>query len=328
VAAELDGLPGVRTTEVGFDGRSDLVLFEVDRGHRDEVWGVRTIEDLYVEVGRSLRADGDRPHQIAGRIWRPDRVEKALSVWAADVRPLAGTMSFRVIARVLQERSFRRTDLRRALTQAISRDRPKWQGADPAQLEVWVSEYRPGQFVAGLRLSDVAMRQHEGRDVERSGALRPTVAAMMVSLAGSAEGVLLDPCCGSGTILGEALAAGWTDVHGSDIDPEAVVIARRNAPKAQVTAHDVRALDRPDGSVAAVVSNLPFGRQYTVQGDDAGWLASALAEMARVVRPGGRVVLLVPGIPAAGGPASLRLARREPIRLLGTKTTLWVFDRR
>jgi hypothetical protein len=36
------------------------------------------------------------------------------------------------------------------------------------------------------------MRQHGGRDAERRGALRPTVAAAMVRLAGKARGVLLD----------------------------------------------------------------------------------------------------------------------------------------
>ena len=64
-------------------------------------------------------------------------------------------------------------------------------------------EYQPGKIVAGLRVSDLRMRQHEGRDIERSGALRPTVAAAMVHLAGKPDGILLDPC-GSGTILAEA----------------------------------------------------------------------------------------------------------------------------
>jgi 23S rRNA G2445 N2-methylase RlmL len=68
---------------------------------------------------------------------------------------------------------------------------------------VWVVEYQPGKIVAGLRVSDLRMRQHEGRDIERSGALRPTVAAAMVHLAGKPDGILLDPC-GSGTILAEA----------------------------------------------------------------------------------------------------------------------------
>jgi hypothetical protein len=81
------------------------------------------------------------------------------------VRPLAGAMTFRVIARVLQERSFLRTDLRHQLTRAIQRDRPRWRVEDPAQIEVWVSEYAHGRLVAGLRLSDERMRHDGGRVV-------------------------------------------------------------------------------------------------------------------------------------------------------------------
>ena len=326
VIKELNALNGVQVTDSGFDGRSDFILFEVDRGFRDLVWSVHTVEDIFVEVGRTMRSSGDRPHWIAGRIWRPERVQRALSVWADEVRPLAGSMTFRVIARVLQERSFKRTDLRRHLHNAISDDKPKWTFADPAQVEVWISEYRQGRLVAGLRLSDVSMRQRDGREVERSGALRPTAAAAMVTLAGEPSGVLLDPCCGSGTILREAATAGWSP-QGSDLDPEAVDIARKNVPDIPIQRADARRLDLEDGSVAACVSNLPFGQQYEVQGGMQEWLHTVLAEMARVTRPGGRVVLLSPNIPRAAVPSDLRMRDRYPIRLLGTKTTIWAYDR-
>jgi tRNA G10 N-methylase Trm11 len=264
---------------------------------------------------------------VAERLWRPDQVERALSVWSAAVQPLSRAMTYRVVARVLQERTFLRTDLRRAMTDAIAADRPKWRVADPAQLEIWVSEYQPGKVIAGLRLSDATMRQHDGRAAERSGALRPTVAAMMVSLAGQHAGTLLDPCCGAGTILREATASGWPQVRGGDIDPDAVAIARRNVPSARIDEWDVRHLDLADGSVSAVVSNLPFGRQYEVKESMRDWLADVLSELARVTQGGGRLVLLAPSIPAAATPPAIRQVSRDAIRLLGTRTALWVYDR-
>jgi precorrin-6B methylase 2 len=327
VARQLRGMPGIHVTDTGFDGRSDLVLIEVERGHREPLWSLRTTEDLFVEVGRTMRSGSDSPRVIAERIWRPRGAEKALSVWSADGRPLTRVMTYRVIARVLQERTFMRTDLRRALTHVVAANRPKWRIGDPAQVEIWVSEYQTDQIIGGLRLSGASMRQHDGRDVERSGALRPAVAAMMVSLAGEPGDTLLDPCCGSGTVLREAATVGWSRVRGGDIDPEAVDIARRNASSAQVDQWDVRHLDLPTASVSAVVSNLPFGLQFEVEGSMSRWLADALDEMTRVTRPGGRLVLLAPNMPTDVRPACVHLLSRDTIRLLGTPTALWVFSR-
>jgi tRNA G10 N-methylase Trm11 len=235
-------------------------------------------------------------------------------------------MSYRGIVRVLDERSFLRKDLKLELDLAVAADRPKWRTADPAQLEVWVLEYAHGRMVAGLRLSSVTMRQHGGRSAERHGALRPAVAAAMVQLAGEPEGILLDPCCGSGTILKEATAAGWIP-HGTDIDPEAVQTSRKNAPGAVVEVGDARDIGMADGSVGAWVSNLPFGHQFEIGGDPEKWVKTVLHEAGRLIRRGGRVVLLAPRISCRSIPPHLQIIERVPIRLLGLKTSIWAFAR-
>jgi 23S rRNA G2445 N2-methylase RlmL len=325
VGRELERLPATRVHDTGFDGRADVIL--LDSARPGGVLRLRLAEDVFVEVGRTLRSDGDDPRWISQRIWRPERLRRALSVWTREVRPLPAKTTFRVIARVVQERSFLRTDLRRNLTSAILWSQPRWKTADPGVLEVWITEYRPGRFVAGLRLSDARMRQHDGRDVERPGALRPTVAAAMVQLAGPPGLPLLDPCCGSGTILREALARGW-EVFGVDSDPAAVTASRRNASGAEVRLGDARALPFAEASIGACVCNPPFGQQYQVPGDADEWLRSALTELARVTRPGGCVLVLAPEIPGPLHPRQLSLAQRYPIRLLGRRATIWAFSRR
>ncbi len=252
-------------------------------------------------------------------------LERALSVWTRFTRPLSSSMTYRVIARVVDETRFKRTELRDAVTRTVAAHRPRWRVEDPADLELWVLEYQRASFVAGLRLSDKQMRQHGGgRATERQGALRPVVAAAMVRLAGESAGRLLDPCCGSGTILEEALSAGWEAV-GTDIDPEAVAVAQDNVPRVPVDRADVLALPHDDATFDAVVSNLPFGRQFQVN-DPARWLVRAMAEMARVTRPGGRVVVLVPP-PIPRELPGLTLTDTYPLRLLGVSTRIWVFDR-
>jgi SAM-dependent methyltransferase len=325
LAHEVKTVLGGSVRARGFDGRADVCVFDLPSSRVSELRSLSVAEDVFVEIGRTLRSEGDNPRWIANRIMKRGRVERAA---AAVGRPLGRDgrgPTYRVIARVQSERAFRRTDLRRAMTTSVSKLFPNWRHADPAELEIWTIEYQPGRFVSGLRASDTRMRQRGGRKVERRGALRPTVARAMVALTGDC-GRLLDPCCGSGTILVEALRAGCTAV-GTDIDAEAVKAARRNAPHAEVRQADVRQLPFADAGFDAVVSNLPFGQQYGVDEPMKRWLAHACEEVARVIRPGGRAVLLAPELPASALPAALTVTAKTSIKLLGVSSTIWQLDR-
>jgi SAM-dependent methyltransferase len=324
---ELSRLPGVDVLETGRDGRADLILLEVEPGQAAAVRDFDLAEEVFVELGRTLRAEGDQAGWIANRVWRGRRVEEALRAWSSLTGPARGPMTFRVVARVLQEKSFRRTELRHQLTRAIQQDRPSWRTADPARLEIWVTEHRPGRLVAGLRVTGRRSRQHGGREVERPGALRPTVAAAMVRLAGPPNGLLVDPCCGTGTIPAEARERGW-EVLGLDVDPAAVRAAARNVPNARVEVGDARRIDLPDAAAGAVVSNLPFGRRFTVPEGMASWLRDVMKELERVTRPSGRIVVLAPEIPVEARPKGLKSVERHKIELLGTQATIWVFERK
>jgi len=75
-----------------------------------------------------------------------------------------------------------------------------------------------------------------------------------------------------------------------------------------------------------VVSALPSARPGSPAGQPT-WLAEVLAEMDRITRPGGRVVLLAPEIPASAIGDRLKVTASRQLRLSGTTTTLWAFDR-
>jgi 23S rRNA G2445 N2-methylase RlmL len=317
---EIERHPRLRVT-VGpcNDGRSDVVGFQAVRG-TDPLELLRLAEDVFVLVGVKV-ADADAQRLASGLITR-EGLERALSVRSRLVAAVRSEMTYRVITRVLSEQYFRRTSLRSVVYAAVARHRPRWTVADPSALELWVQQLTGDTFVAALRLSDPSMRRRRGRAIERHGALRPAVAAAMVSLAGAPVGRLLDPFCGTGTILAEAAAVGWT-AEGRDIDHDAVVMARANVPSASVAHGDARELPHGDGTVDAVVSNLPFGRQYEV---DARVLEAALLEMDRVTAPTGTIVLLHPP-PLPSVPAGRVVREEHELELLGVTTSIWVLER-
>lgn len=63
----------------------------------------------------------------------------------------------------------------------------------------------------------------------RSGMLPPKLAQMMINLAGANKKLnLLDPFCGSGTILQEAMLLGWQNIYGTDISQKAIADTQKN----------------------------------------------------------------------------------------------------
>ena len=326
---QLAAADGITITASGFDGRTDIVFFAANHAGRGEAQRSRLAEEVFAETGRASRsasasqAGRAGPSEVVSMAWQSAAAERALSVWAHEVRPLSGSMTCRVSVRLRTQTGLRSADLRRAMAAAIATDRPRWKFADQAQLEVRLSEWHDGQYVAGLRIGGMA-RQRRGRVRDLSGELPATVAAAMVQLAGprAAGGILLDPCCGPGAILAEAAAAGWT-AEGSDIDEVAVETASQHAARLTVQLGDARELLLPDDYVSACVSWLP-GR---VPGAWPDWAGAVLSELSRVCRSGGRVVLLAPDLPRASIPGALRLRKQVPIALPGTTQTIWVFHR-
>jgi tRNA G10 N-methylase Trm11 len=122
------------------------------------------------------------------------------------------------------------------------------------------------------------------------------VAAALLVLAGMSPNTLvLDPCCGAGTILIEARSSGAA-ACGGDMDQQAVTAARLNASQAEANVHiqrwDARALPLSDRSVNFVISNLPWGRAVSTYGSLHILYQEIGEEIERVLAPGGRAVLL------------------------------------
>jgi demethylmenaquinone methyltransferase/2-methoxy-6-polyprenyl-1,4-benzoquinol methylase len=97
------------------------------------------------------------------------------------------------------------------------------------------------------------------------------------------HGKVLDVACGTGDMAVELLRQGCS-VTGVDLSNEMMAIAKRKAPQAEYRLADVERLPFGDASFDAVTC--AFGVRNFVH------LEQGLSEMLRVLKPGGRMVIL------------------------------------
>ncbi|HNT30650.1 MAG TPA: DNA methyltransferase [bacterium] len=141
--------------------------------------------------------------------------------------------------------------------------------------------------------------------------------ATPASMAQKSTGLLVDPFCGSGTILQEALRLGY-DVFGSDLSNQAIKTSDSNirwflkhhgkklTTRAQFLAYDARKIHEAlgDESTDVVVSEGYLGTMFSrhptktqlEQETDAhvSLYRSAFTSIYRILKPGGRLVMTLP----------------------------------
>ncbi len=192
--------------------------------------------------------------------------------------------------------------------QAVARERPELKN-DPSRRswEVVVAlDERSGAVDVEVspRLPDPRFSYRLG-DVP--AASHPTLAAALVFTAGNVPGdVVWDPFVGSGTELAErALAGPYAELHGSDVEPEALSVARRNLEAAGVPGAVLSLGDAFQAEIASppgvtlVITNPPMGRRV-LRASDLGALYDRF--LARIPR--------APSAPAAGWSGFLPLPAR------------------
>jgi 23S rRNA G2445 N2-methylase RlmL len=250
-----------------------------------------------------------------------------------------GKPTYRLVTQMTGVHGYRRIDAGKALAQGLAGKFPaSWRPAEEnASVEVWLTIHEATAF-CGLRLSDRTMRHRKYKHEHLPASLRPTLAAAMVQLAGARPGqVVLDPMCGAGTILAEQLEVGWQPgagqviVWGGDIDATALRAAASNLRRLGqplLARWDATRLPLADQSVDRIVSNPPFGKQLGRPEDIGPLYHRALAEYDRVLRGGGRAVLLAGDaglLKDAGRAVGWKPARQVRVRVLGQPATVVVW---
>lgn len=153
-------------------------------------------------------------------------------------------------------------------------------------------------MLVGLRLTDRTQRHRTYKQANLPGSLRPTIAYALAYLTKpEADDLFLDPMCGAGTVLIERARAGrYQKLFGGDISSDAVEATVANLGKQHkpwdVKVWDARKLPLDDDSVDKIAVNLPWGRQIGTAADNQRLYRDFIHEAERVLRPGGRVVVL------------------------------------
>jgi tRNA (guanine6-N2)-methyltransferase len=303
-------------------GRDDIVLFAHKGGPR-RLLGLRASEDAFAVAARAYRVAPDERglRQIYAAVRNSEDTQSALDAWrrATGARSSAGKPqggTFRVIARSVGRQKFMRRDVGRAVSDAV---RDSWPGTwrpvdEDADLEIWATLVEQ-ELICAIRLSDASMRQR-GKTRHLPASLRPALAAAMVALTEpERDDIFVDPMAGAGTLLVERAAAGpFAEIHGGDLSTDAVNAMKENVRGIKGTVvtsrWDARRLPFEDGSVDKVAVNLPFGKQVSNAAQLPELYRASLAEIARVLRSGGRLVAL------AGDARALESARAAAARVL------------
>ena len=190
---------------------------------------------------------------------------------------------------------FDRRDLGRWITRQLGERGARL--AEQSERLLWVFCVDQAYYICEAAPSGRA-RLRPVRAAEREGALPPGIAAAMAFAAKpDPDAVVLDPVCGSGTLLAEV--GGYQTgcrLIGFDIDRKAVKAARANLAHletAEVRHGDGAATGLAAGSVDLVLSNLPFGKQYGDTLSNPDLYRGLVEEIRRVGRRGRwRAVLL------------------------------------
>ncbi|HSV86753.1 MAG TPA: methyltransferase domain-containing protein [Levilinea sp.] len=323
-AAEMSEISGLQVKEIAYR-RVSAVL----RGDLSDVLCLRTVDDIFVDIATWREVGSQRTALQTIRINSRDLDLPGAAALVRQVRTVSRQPAFSVTANFVGRRNYTMEEIKTAAAAGIA-DRSGWRYVDEDHSEINLRIFIEHDTAwIGMRLARTALQRRRWKGAHLPGSLKPPVAAALLHLAQIAPGQrLLDPCCGTGTIPIEAALLGALAL-GGDLDPLALKAARANATSAGVDLHlqrwNAAHLPLVDYSAGCIVSNLPWGRQVQVDDNLARFYKEACAAFQRVLKPGGRLVLLT-SLPDWARPEGWTPQALIEISLFGQNPSILLFQ--
>lgn len=235
----------------------------------------------------------------------PDAALKTIrtTVGSLDVDAMEDAGTFRVTTVRQGDHDFTSIDVQREAGAGLEDHYGTTVDLEEYDVEVRV-DVHDDRCLVSVQHTQEALSRRQVRLFQPHAALKPNVAYALLRLAhvDAPPTVVLDPFCGSGTILWEAGAL-WPNAElvGNDWNSDTLAGARQNAAAQdladRVTLHesDVWDLTETVGPEAAdlVVTNPPFGVRLASSMDFGPFYRRVLQQLHKVLRSDGRVVILV-----------------------------------
>lgn len=324
-ANELSTLPGVTVEQIAYRR-----VFASCQDTLASLLSLRTVDDVFLYV--ATWAGIDRARSALNNLREAStqlQMNNTLAI-CEEIRTIKSPPTFSITANFVGKRNYSTAEIKQACSAGIIEGQDWVYLDDDAKADLNVRVFIEGDTaVVGVRLAARSLSKRPYKEEHVPGSLKPAVAAGLLVIAGvSPNALVLDPCCGAGTILIEARLSGAI-AYGGDNDQRAVTAARFNAAQAgtdvQIHHWDARALPISAKSVNCVISNLPWGRAVSTDGSLPTLYQDISKEIERVLTPSGQTVLLT-NLPDLVEFKQMKCEQKIEISLFGQTPTIMVWS--
>jgi 23S rRNA G2445 N2-methylase RlmL len=289
-AYEIAQLPGIYVEQVAYrriNGACGCSL--------RPLLNLRTVDDVFLHVATWSAIE--RQRSALATLHHLCRCLNLQTVDAinTEIRTLPIAPEFSVTVSFVGKRNYTTHEIKGAIADAIEQTFHWSYTTDDNQADLNLRLFMEHETViVGVRLAKQPLHQRSYQRIIQAGSLKPPVAAAMLLAAKAHErSLILDPCCGSGTIVFEAAALGLK-ACGGDLQFSIRQTTQQNAQDVSIyfSQWDARTLPFQAASIGYIVSNLPWGEQVKCDDSIPALYKSLSVEIDRVTTPWSVAVLL------------------------------------